>query len=103
MFGCFCKGKGKGKGKGKIKDGEHYICDICGKELPTRSDLNIHKSDHYRPLRSLLCDYPQCGLAFHTKQGLIAHKRIHFGRDAGSSSQSGVLVHDFDHNQPPSN
>jgi len=103
MFNCLGKGKGKEKEYEEKEDWKDFTCDICGKEVATRGGLAKHKHIHSRPFppHSFICDYPECGRTFNTQQHLNQHKRAHVRRDAGSSRKSGVLVRDFDLNQPP--
>ncbi|KAG2384733.1 uncharacterized protein HKW66_Vig0118250 [Vigna angularis] len=57
---------------------QHHICEECGKELPTKTGLKIHKHIHKKsdlPPNGFVCEY--CAKAFDSKRQLSGHMLVH--------------------------
>lgn len=58
-----------------VMDVKNYQCDICGKVVTQRKNLNKHFDRH----RNLKCEV--CGKHFYSSQNLKNHLRSHFDKN----------------------
>ncbi|XP_062555692.1 zinc finger protein 845-like [Armigeres subalbatus] len=54
------------------------VCNLCGKEFHKFYNLKLHMTRKHSDAKcEFLCDFPECGLSYSTKQGLTNHRRRH--------------------------
>ena len=80
----------KNKSGKKAKEKLRKVCEQCGKDFKTTSDLKVHVSSVHEKKRPWKCN--KCGDTYRNRSGLLGHKKGEYGKCPGKPRNSRKLI-----------